>query len=78
MGPQPLQASHEKGAQPEADESCAPLLPYLSAPRLQERPQEPICARVTRLEGQGHLGGVTVPQSCLNSLGCCWQGVGSG
>lgn len=42
-----------RGAQPEADESCAPLLLYLSAPRSQERPQEPICAPYDVSGGSG-------------------------
>lgn len=60
-GPQPLQASHKKGAQPEADESCAPLLLYLSAPRSQERPLELICALYDM------SGGSATPRRCDSS-----------
>ena len=60
-GPQPLQASHKKGPQPEADKSCALLLLYLSAPRSQERPQELICALYDMSGGSG------TPRRCDSS-----------
>lgn len=52
------------------------VLPYSCTSQPQDHrrgPRNPSAPRMTCLEGQGHLGGVTVPQSCLNSLGCCWR-----
>ena len=63
FGPQPLQDSCKKGARPEAEESNPVLPPLLclSAPRLQERPQEPICVLYDMSEGSG------TPKRCDNS-----------
>lgn len=64
LGPQPLQASYKKEAQPEAEESCAVLPPSLGlwTPRSQEGPQEPSCALYAMSAGSG------TPRRCGNSM----------
>ena len=55
------------------------VLPYSCTSQPQDHRRGPRNSSVpctTCLEGQGHLGGVTVPQSYLNSLGSYWQGGG--
>lgn len=55
------------------------VLPYSCTSQPQDHrrgPRNPSAPRMMCLEAQGHRGGVTVPQSCPNSLGRYWWGQG--